>query len=228
MEHVHVDGVGNADHLLALKQGCSAGKSGNPLATAHKGDIGIGIHTTFAVENLPRDVFLYSSTNEWAIAALVAIVEAVATIVADTREVPLVVHGHHNLLTRTKNLVDIVEREETLVHPMQMDHVGLLELWHSGDVGACIGDINLEEVLATETIGKEDDTTLPKEVEGEPPTLLFYGHHRNLVGLTVAHNHLGADSVLLQCLHQAVGCDGRTAYFLRCVDDNYFHSGSLT
>ena len=30
---------------------------------------------------------------------------------------------------------------------MQMDNVGLLELGQPGDVGACIGNIDLEQVL---------------------------------------------------------------------------------
>ena len=82
-----------------------------------------------------------------------------------------------------------------------MHDIGLLEIGHGCDVGACVGDVDLEKVLSAQPVGQEDDSPFPKEVEGETPALLFHSHHRNLVGLSVAHNHLGADSVLLQCLH---------------------------
>ena len=77
--------------------------------------------------------------------------------------------GHHHRLATGKNALKIIERQESLVDPMQMDDIGLLELVHRGDVGARIGDIHLKDSLLAQVVGQPDDATLPQEVGLEFP-----------------------------------------------------------
>ena len=47
---------------------------------------------------------------------------------------------------------------------MQMDDVGFLKLTQFGDVGAGIGDVDLEKVFPGEVQSAENDLPLPKEM----------------------------------------------------------------
>ena len=86
---------------------------------------------------------------------------ATSGIMADGRGGPDVVHGPDDRLARVENLGDVVEREHSLVDPVQVYHVGLAELGQSGDVGACVGDVDVEEVASAEVQMQEDAPTLP-------------------------------------------------------------------
>ena len=88
---------------------------------------------------------------------------------ADASEIPLVVQSHHHWLATGKDAFQVIERQESLVDPVQMDDIGLLELVHRGDVGARIGDIHLKDSLLAQVVGQPDDATLPQEVGLEFP-----------------------------------------------------------
>ena len=95
-------------------------------------------------------------------------------------------HGPDDRLACLQNLTDITQRQHTLVHPMQMDDVGLLKLWQTGDISPCIGDIKLEEPLSIKMQMHKDDQSLPKETPSlAQPT--SQSHHGNLVSRLVAH-----------------------------------------
>ena len=79
---------------------------------------------------------------------MVAIAMAVEGEVADGGGGPDVVHGPHHRLATLQDAAYAAEGEHALIDPMQVDDVGLTELPQLSDVDACIGNVNVEQVLA--------------------------------------------------------------------------------
>ena len=166
-ENAGIDGIGDVGDGVALRQCTLACQIGHPAAATHKSDVPALIHGPLAVKNPPCQVPL--TLQHRATLAPSPILLTHARIVADASEIPLVVQGHHHRLATGKDAFQVIERQESLVDPMQMDDIGLLELVHRGDVGARIGDIHLKYSLLAQVVGQPDDATLPQEVGLEFP-----------------------------------------------------------
>ena len=81
------------------------------------------------------------------VATLCLVVVASSCIVADGGGRPHIVHRPYYRFPTEEDLPQHFQRQHTLVDPVQVYHVGLLELMHLGDVSTCIGDVNLKEVF---------------------------------------------------------------------------------
>lgn len=101
---------------------------------------------------------------------------------------------------------------------MQMNDVGTLKLRQSGDVGARVGKVHLEEVLAAELIGDEDAEPFPQEFQRLCP-IVTHRKHREVVGLLVTYQHFCLDTIFFQGFHQSVGSDGCPTNPFGCVDN---------
>ena len=88
---------------------------------------------------------------------------------ANAREIPLVVQGNHYWFAAGKDAFQVLEREESLIDPVQMYDISLPELVHRGDVGTSIGNIHLENTILAQAIGEPNDTTFPQELGFEFP-----------------------------------------------------------
>ena len=222
LEEVGVDGVGDAEDGMPLsEEGCPC-EVGNPLAASDEGDGCVAVDALLLLEDLLRNIDQEAATDGGTLVATGAIADAVVGIVTDAREVPSVVHGDDDGFAGMQHLVEVGQGEKTLVDPVEVDDISPLELTVSRHVGAGVGDIDGEEVLAVEAVGEEDAEPFPQELDGLDPTA-FHGVDGDAVGLLVAHEHLGAHAILLQCLHQTVSSNGRTADALGCIDDEYSH-----
>jgi hypothetical protein len=93
------------------------------------------------------------------------------------------------------NLVEIIKRKETLVHPMEMNHISLLELVKASDVSTRISHINLKQVLAAEPIVKEDSKSLIHKLDWQHHTWAKC-HHKKSVSLLVTYQHLGSHTIV--------------------------------
>ena len=73
---------------------------------------------------------------------------------------------------------------------MQMYDVSLAELTQSGDVSACVGNVNLIQMMLAEMKMEEHDKSLPNEAPLSPRGLRqsYYG---DVVRKLVADKHLG-------------------------------------
>ena len=91
-----------------------------------------------------------------------------AGMMADAGAGPHVVHGPYDGLSRSENLSEVIEREHSLIHPMQMDDIGLLEFGQGGDVRSGVGYIYRKEVMLLEVVGFPDDYTFPNELPDSP------------------------------------------------------------
>lgn len=67
---------------------------------------------------------------------------ALPRIVANAGAGPKVVERPHDRFARVENATYVSERQKTLIDPMQVDDVGLLESFRVGNVGSCIGGID--------------------------------------------------------------------------------------
>lgn len=195
LEQVGVDGVGDARHALSAQQGAMPGLLFQPPAARHEADVPVLVQLLFLAEGAVCEVsFASSSADEGAVAAFLSVVGALAGMVADARAWPHVVHGPHHGLARSQNLVDILQGEHTLIYPVQMDDVGLPEFGQRGDVRARIGYVDGKEIGFLEAVGPPDDDAFPNEFPHRV-AVVPQRHHRNPVGLLVAHQQLGFYSV---------------------------------
>ena len=150
--------------------------------------------------------------------------EAVAclSMVADAGHRPHVVQRPDNRLAGIQNLLQVVQRQHPLVHPVQMDDIGLLEFRQRGDVGPRVGNIYGKQALLVEVVGPPDDDPFPHKIPDVPPRLA-QGDHRHIVRLFVPDQHFCLDAALLQGFHQASSGDGCSSCLFRCIDDEYSH-----
>ena len=101
---------------------------------------------------------------------------------------------------------------------MQVNDVGLLKLTKPRDVRPRIGDVDLNQSLTLEVKMQEDDKPLPQEAPLLAP-LAPQSDDGQAVGLLVAHQHLRLHTVVVQCVHQAVGSHGSPTRPFACIDD---------
>ena len=185
-ENVGVDGVGDAgDRVSPSEQGGTC-QIGNPSAASHKRDGCILVDALLLEKNLSGHVGDGAAVHLGAVVALLAVFRAVVGVVTHAREIPLVVHRDDHGLARMEYLVEVGQGEKSLVHPMQMDDVGLGKLVAPCHVSASVGNIDMEKRLAVEPVGEKDDEPFPHELEGLCPVVSHW-HDREVVGLLVAH-----------------------------------------
>ena len=156
------------------------------------------------------------------VVAVALVFVAVARVVADGCGGPCVVHGPHHGLVGVEYLPDALQREHSLVYPAKMYHVGFLKLAQLRYVGSRVGYVNFKEVSAREARAHEYGKPLPEEapLHTERAGQAYDGY---LVGLLVAHQHLGFHTVVLQSFHQAVGGHGGPPGLLARVYYQYSH-----
>jgi hypothetical protein len=118
------------------------------------------------------------------------------------------------------------QREESLVDPVQVDDVGLLEFRQAGDVGSHIGNVDLEKMFPREMQMGENAPSLPEETKLLAPSVACRDHGE-LFRLFVAHQHLGLHTVVDQCLHQPVSGNGCPSGLLTCIDNQYSHAAKI-
>ena len=80
---------------------------------------------------------------------------AVFCIVADGGRRPLVVQRPDDALATSEDSLKVLERQETLIHPMQVDNIGLSESLRLGDVLSAVRNIDLPQITLTQPISKE-------------------------------------------------------------------------
>ena len=66
---------------------------------------------------------------------------------------PHVVHGPYDGFAALQDFLHIAQRQHTLIEPMQMYDVGLLELGQSCDVGAMCRGIDGKQIFSAAAIG---------------------------------------------------------------------------
>ena len=137
---------------------------------------------------------------------------------------PYIMHGPHHRLPAFKDSADTLQRQHTLIDPMQMDDISLLKLTGLGDICTCIGYIDIKQMLSAEVETPEHTPAFPKERPPEAP-LLRQGRHADLVGLLVTYQHHGLRTIVLQCLHQTVGSQCGSSGLLTRIHNQYSHNG---
>ena len=125
---------------------------------------------------------------------------AIANIMANSGIGPLVVHCPDDGLAAHDDFPDVCQGEKTLVHPTEMNHVGLLKLAQAGDVKTGIGNVDLEKMFLREMQFAEDGQPFPEEM----PTGAERGiqtHYGQRVALLVANEHLRLDTIVVERLY---------------------------
>ena len=83
---------------------------------------------------------------------------------------------------------------------MEMDHVGLMKLRQTSDVGTYVGNVYLKEVTTGEEQTAIDDEPLPEEMPIDQGRF-GQGDNGKRVAEFVTHQHLRFDTVIVQCFH---------------------------
>ena len=105
---------------------------------------------------------------------------------------------------------------------MKVDDVSLLEFAHACDVDTGIGDVDIKEVMSRQMGVKEHDETLPQERQLAPERL-FQSHDGDVVGDFVSDKQFCLHAIVVQCFHEAVGCNRRSSCLFTCIDYKYSH-----
>ena len=92
-----------------------------------------------------------------------------------------------------------------MVYPIKVYHICFLKLGQTGYVGACIGYIYFEEMSALQVQAEEYGETFPQKMQSCESTV-WQWHDCYLVSLLLGYEHLCLDTVVVECLHKAVGC----------------------
>lgn len=129
---------------------------------------------------------------------------------------PDVMERPYDGLSGTYDLAYAFQREHTLINPMQMDDISLFKHFQPGDVGSCIGHVDVEKMPTGEVKMKEKTQPLPQEMPKHEPAAAG-GHHRGVVGVLVADEHRSLDAVAVQGLGQPSCCKGCTACPFACT-----------
>jgi len=93
------------------------------------------------------------------------IVPAAGRMVADAGKGPHVVQGPDHLFTGCNDLADFIEREHSLIDPVQVDDIGLFEFRQIGDGKSAVGDRNIEQILSGQPVLQKDDAPFPVEIQ---------------------------------------------------------------
>ena len=163
-----VDRVGDAGDLLSLEQGTGLCLTFEPTAASDIIDAFAIEHTFLLTPDAGREIIAGTSAREQT--TVVTGCGKMATTQSDMterRSRPDVVHRPDHRFTRAQYLPDSTKREHTLIDPMEVDHVGLTELRQTGDIGASIGDVDLEKMTTGKVQTTEDDEALPEEIPME-------------------------------------------------------------
>ena len=106
-ETVCVDGIGDADHPMSLREFGCLGQICHPLTASHESQSGIAVHPLFFEEYLLGEVTKQRALHQFTMLAELFIFLAITRIVANTCEMPLVVHRDDNRLACMDDFVDV-------------------------------------------------------------------------------------------------------------------------
>ena len=157
-----------------------------------------------------------------ACSARLAVVRAGQCQVTDTGHGPDVVHRPHDRFSVAEYAFQLVEGEQTLVDPMQMNDVG-------SAIGRCFrhlpsghGRIQSEKLLSTAVQMEENAQPFSQKSPFHAPPIRESVH---LWGsrLSIAHQHFSLDPDMGQRCVQARGGNSRSAGSFAGVDDQNAH-----
>ena len=140
----------------------------------------------------------------------------------DARGRPDVMHRPDHWFSASQDLMDGVERKHTLVDPVKMNQIRLLELAQFRDVTARIGNVDLEEMFLGKMQSAEDDQPLPEEMPTEHHRF-GQSDYRQRVRLLVTYQHLRLDTIVVESHHQTVGCYGSATRPFTGIDNQDPH-----
>ena len=146
---------------------------------------------------------------------------AVATLdeMADAGEGPLVVHRPDDAFPAPQDRAEIVEGQEALAGPVQMDDIGPLELMPLRDVHARVCQAQFPQPAHAETVRHEDAHPLPCLA----PQAGMHTADAPVGALPVAHQHTCLHSIATEGIHQPARRNGCTALSLTCTYNQDFH-----
>ena len=76
---------------------------------------------------------------------------------------PHIMHCPYNRFPGSNYFFYTMKRKHSLINPVQMDDIRLLEHWQVGDAKTAVSDGNSEEILPAEEIIYPNDKSLPNE-----------------------------------------------------------------
>lgn len=173
LKQVGIDRVGDAGNRVSGEQGAFLGQSFQPVAACYEIDVPSLIQLLLLAESPVGEVFSAAvAVDERTVATLLLIAGALAGMVADAGTRPHVVHGPYHGFARCKDFLDVLQRQHSLVYPVEMNDIRLLELRKRGNIRTCIGDVHGKDILLFEAVGFPYDDTLPYEFPYHAPVVV--------------------------------------------------------
>ena len=222
-EHGGVDGIGDVDHGFPVSERRTARLAGKPSAACHESHGGCGIDRLFLRPYAVRQVVGRTAVREvGTLSTFLAVAGARQGQMTNAGDGPDVVHRPNHGFPVAKYALQLVEREESLVDPMQMDHVGASIGIGFGDVSSCYGGIDGEKSSTLSAQMEENAQPFSdKRPLHAPPSakrMNFRGRR-----LSIAHQHFSLDTDMGQGRLQTRRGNGRSAGSFAGVDDQNAH-----
>ena len=123
-----------------------------------------------------------------------------ACVVANSGKRPHIVHCPHHFFAGGKDFADFIQRQHSLIYPVEVDDIGFYKFRMFGNGNAGIGNGNIEQVFARKAVAEKNSSAFPNEipfVSGFTANL----YHILIVRVFISHQHLHIFSVSLQRLH---------------------------
>ena len=221
-KHHRVNGIGDAHHLMPLRQTSHLRLFAQPTTAGYKCDVPLSVNLCFALPHLVRQIVVRRLRKQRTVPTLIVKAHTILGIVTNARHWPQIVHRPHHALSALENVLQSLEGEPTLINPMQMNHIGRLKFGARSDVCACVGDVYRKKSFARKAQMKENHESFPEETPLEPPTTVG-GINARVASGTIAHQHCGLHAIGAESIHKSMSRHGRTSCGLAGVYNENFH-----
>ena len=134
-----------------FQQCAPLGLTARPGAASHKMQRCGSVNTLLAMEETGRQVAAMRSQKRTA-ATLCGIAAAIASMMTYRRDRPHIVHRPHNRLSQCQKASQLLQRDISLINPMQVYHIGLLHQRVRSNAHPCRCRRDGKELLAAQTI----------------------------------------------------------------------------
>ncbi|MPN27404.1 hypothetical protein SDC9_174836 [bioreactor metagenome] len=139
-----INRVGNGNNLVSLCERAIFGQLLQPVATSHKIYSSPSVNRLFFSKNPVGEIVIRCSLQIRAISAGMLKVCTRSGVMADARKRPHIVHGPYYFFSGSKDLPNFVQRQHSLVDPMQMNDIGRFEFRKFSYRGSPVGNGDIE------------------------------------------------------------------------------------
>ena len=117
---------------------------------------------------------------------------------------------------------DLIQRQEALIYPMNMDHVRLTKRRCPPDINPRIRDRDLKQIALAQPVTEINHQPLPnkiEEIQPSPRGSPIQRNHSRIVRRPITHQHQGRYALPKQCPQKTIGSDSGATRMLSGIEN---------